>query len=322
MIGQMIESRSSFPVGVVLWLLTAAGLGAIALAAKSPHPALLALMALFLGLALLTAREPPFAAVLTEQGIEILHPEIHIPYDSLQGLHGIGRPSDPTKPAPTHYPIQVVHDAGVLYVPRKLNVASDDIYFFLYEHFPLEGSRGVDPVLEEYLHEQRQMFGPDRVFAYRAREHLGLEPRWTGAAVSGALMLGGAAWLIIALVWRFNDYLTWAIWGGILAFFGLVFLIAYLAAPRSGVRIKNWRRASLVISPPGLALVQGDIKGEMHWDELRQIQFRATAGGFATNSAATIAGIILKFEGASITIADIYDQPLRMIYERIKQYWK
>jgi len=101
-----------------------------------------------------------------------------------------------------------------------------------------------------------------------------------------------------------------------------LFFFAFLAGSRRGGRVKNWRKSSLVISPMGLALVQGDIKGEMRWDELRDVQYKSRPGSFSMDVNTAMPGVLLKFEGASITIADIYDQPLRIIYERIRRYWR
>ena len=59
-----------------------------------------------------------------------------------------------------------------------------------------------------------------------------------------------------------------------LAIFGGLFALLFwlIARQVSGANIKGWTKASLVISPLGLALVQGDMKGEMHWDELESLK--------------------------------------------------
>jgi hypothetical protein len=77
--------------------------------------------------------------------------------------------------------------------------------------------------------------------------------------------------------------------------------------------LRRWRDAGLVISPAGLALVQGNVRGEMRWAELKDLRYK-------TRTSA--AGIVLKFEGAEVGIINIYDRPLYLIYERIREYWR
>jgi hypothetical protein len=77
-----------------------------------------------------------------------------------------------------------------------------------------------------------------------------------------------------------------------------------------------------VISPVGLALTQGTTQGQMRWDELRGVHFRVIPKQFRLQHHDHLTGIILKFEGATLAIADIYDRPLHIIYQRIIDYWQ
>jgi hypothetical protein len=109
------------------------------------------------------------------------------------------------------------------------------------------------------------------------------------------------------------------------AFFGgLFWLVVWLQSVRMGLP-KNWQQAGLVVGPDGLALVQGDLTGELYWDEVRDLRLREKGGGFqpfhVTNSASH-AGINVKVEGATILIRDIFDQPLYAIHERMVRFWR
>jgi hypothetical protein len=116
-------------------------------------------------------------------------------------------------------------------------------------------------------------------------------------------------------------YEAWLGFGILLAFlFGL--FAAGLAVERRGQRIKNWRQSGLVISPAGLALIQGDMRGEMHWGELRKLDLRAKPRSFQLEAHTPRTGIQLVFEGATVVIADIFDRPLPVIFERIRAYWQ
>jgi hypothetical protein len=86
--------------------------------------------------------------------------------------------------------------------------------------------------------------------------------------------------------------------------------------------MRNWREASLVIGPLGLAVVQGDLKGEMRWGELRQLHMKAPRFAAYANRMKLGPGIRLVVEGATIVIADLYDRPLRVIHQRIMDYWR
>jgi hypothetical protein len=72
--------------------------------------------------------------------------------------------------------------------------------------------------------------------------------------------------------------------------------------------IRNWRNASLAISPEGLAMVQGEMKGELRWDEVQSVRAnKKPLGGFRLSSATPGPAIVLKVQGATIHIADIYE---------------
>src|SRR5262249_43685196 len=154
-------------------------------------------------------------------------------------------------------------------------------------------------------------------FAYRARAYLGLLRSYGMAmAISLAVLFCGIVWLTVGVSVRFKGWEPWAGFGGMFLGFGFLLFIAFVAGSRAANYVKNWRRASLVVSPVGLALVQGEIKGEMRWDELRDVQYRSRPRSFTLDARTNIPGVLLKFEGASITIADIYDQPMWIIYQR------
>jgi hypothetical protein len=120
-----------------------------------------------------------------------------------------------------------------------------------------------------------------------------------------------------------KEFFGWLPVGILLAAFGGIFsLVFWRLGTATRVRIKNWRKASLVISPVGLAMVQGDVQGELRWNEVQNVRLRGRAKGIHVTSETTMPGIVLSVEGAKILIADIYDRPLAAIYENILKYWR
>ena len=89
-------------------------------------------------------------------------------------------------------------------------------------------------------------------------------------------------------------------------------------------RIKDWRASSLVLTPVGLAMIQGDLTGELTWDQIRSVKLRLKPRRFQIIGDTTMGlqGIILNVEAAVILIADLYDRPIESIHERILGYWK
>jgi hypothetical protein len=324
MIGQTIESRPAFPWGAVLWVVLCGALVVVALALGSAHWAIAAVFPLLVGLCLGWTREPAFVAHFTESALEVREPRTaSIPYWRLEGLRAKDRPGDPAKAGPRAYPIVVYHGERALRIPASVNVPSDAIYRFLYAQFSPGGSREVNPWLKDYLAQQVATFGPNRVWSYRERHHRRSWPaQHYPRAVCHALLLSGLAWLGAGSLGE--DYLTWVlvgfmavVWGGLsCVLFGDGFDQEW------SHHRDTWRQACLVISPIGLALIQGDLKGELRWDELKDVCLITHPHGFALTLPGAWAGIVLKVEGAHIVIADLYDRPLPLIYERITQYWR
>lgn len=325
MIGETIQAPSRISWGAIIFLLLGAGLIALGLGRHNLHWALGSIPLLLISFCLWWFRPRGFVAHFTDDTLEVMEPRLSIPYDKLQGLQAKGRPADPAQKGPRSYPMQVFHEDGALMIPGGLNVHSDAVYYFLLERFPPGGSRAVNPALEKYLRQQEETFGPERVWAYRARRTLGRSfVSRRGLAVSLAVVAAGVLWAVIGgVLGKGNE--GWIAMGCVVALLaGLVALLFWLDAWQKGGqnRLKSWREASLVISPVGLALIQGDVQGQMRWDELRGVSLRGKPKNFRLHRDDNLTGIILRFEGAQLPIVDIYDRPLAVIYQRIRDYWQ
>jgi hypothetical protein len=321
MIGQIVRSHPRFPWVAWLFLLVAAGLIGLAVVAANPHPAIGALLPLFLGIVLWSGRERSMALEFAEQTIEVVEPPSTVRYDGIEGLRAPKRPRDPAKPGPRSYAIDVLHREGILRIPKYLDAASDDVFFFLHQHLTPCGARDLNPALADYLEQQINTFGADKVWSYRARAHFGSGASNAGV-VGGVFAVTGILWIIAPVFGRSYD--PWAVAGAAALVLGAVFLVVTTAAnPKAKPPgIKKWRESGLVISPSGLAMVQGDLKGELKWAELKDVRYQPGRPYFQLTGGSPLTGIVLVLEGAKIAIANIYDRPLRMIHERILQYWR
>jgi hypothetical protein len=321
MIGQRIESRPAPPVGAGLSAVATLLLIVWSVAVASAHPAVAAFLPLAIGTALLLTRSEPFAAELTVEGLEVGDPLQQIPYPAIEGLTVTGKPTRPRAP------LYVFHAAGVLAVPPRLNVPTNELFGFLVSRISESGSRDVPVPLLKYLNRQMETFGDAKVFSFRARPHPTPHPRKRAVAVCLAVAATGLAWVATGMIGD-NEYFPWAVAGGFLAFLFALFALGFGFEGRRS-QIKNWRQSGLVIGPAGLALIQGDMRGELLWRELRKVEFRHRPQSFRLEgighrweSQTPHRGIHLIVEGARIVIADIYDRPLPLIFDRIRSYWQ
>lgn len=180
----------------------------------------------------------------------------------------------------------------------------------------------MTPALTEYLRSNKESFGAERVWYYAARGQLGTAFRSRKATAFWlAALLAGATWVVAGF--SSDERRPWLVFGFVVIFAAVMMLLVVgLDAGNQRPPVKNWRRSGLVISPVGLAVVQGLEQGEMHWDELRGLRLRTGGRFFSSSAEGPTAGIELVLDGASFVLADVYDRPLPIILERIKHYWR
>lgn len=318
MIGQRVESRPGLPWAAVVFFVVGLSLAGAAVATGGTGFAIAAVVPLALGATLLAfGFEQSFAATFTEEGIAVDNALDVVPYTSLQNVWAGGRCPDPGDFRKRTCAIDVLHDHLWLHIPPRLNVPSHEVYAFLAGRVTVNGSRYVNPVLAEYLERQERYFGPANVWTFRAATRR--VPRTTRRSLRAfavGLIAGGAIW--IALGFSGVAGTEWGAWGILAALVGALLLAISFTEGWTGHQlVKNWRQASLVIGPQGMAMIQGDIQGEIHWPELLDIRFGTRRRSFVLTREQAMFGIILRVKGADIVIADLYDRPLYIIYDRI-----
>ncbi len=331
MIGQTIRGRRDVPIASIMFAGVGCGLLGLAFVDSSIHWAIGAVLPFCLAVPLLWPRYRPLAFTFTRTGVEVEEPPLTVEYDRIETIKAAKRPGNPDKDGPMHYPIAVVYDGGTLHLPPWLSVPSDEVFRFLLGTFPESGSRDVHPKLGHYLEEQIEEFGEELVHSFRARENLGAGRPGRELGVSLMLLVTGVAWFVIGMLLmskerkpRANHFEVWNAVGIIFTIFaGLFSLLFWLMRRRQTAPkgFKGWREASLVISPLGLALIQGDLQGEMRWGELKDVRYRKGTEGVYQPNQQGMRGITLHFAGAIVNIVDIYDAPLNLIYQQLLRYW-
>lgn len=321
MIGQTIESRPRLPLGAIFWLMVALLMDVLAVLQANVHIAVGSLFPWLLAIVFWRMRERSFTVRFTETGLEVREPPLEVRYAELQGLLAPRRPANPFKAGPRSYLIHIFHLGGVVRIPARLNFPSDEVFSFLYGRFSPSGSREMPSKLVDFLRQRERRFGPEQVWTYRSRVHMGRgnrHPRWKAFFL--ALALAAAAWLAWGIVQKAEG---WIIGGSVGMFLGGWFLLLlWLDGRRNFNGIRRGQQCGLVVAPDGLALVQGDLVGELRWDEVRDVKIGQSPAAFQFTISRPPSGIILKVEGAIIVIADVYDRPLALIHQNIRHYWQ
>jgi hypothetical protein len=293
----------------------------VSLATHQINWALVAILPALLGGLLLFVRERPFAAQVTETAIELSSPEVRIPYDSLRYILAPLAAVADKRRRPRQFPMVVGHTGGEVHIPARLNIPSGDVYAFLERRFPPTAFERINAAVDDWAKQQVDKFGLERVWCSVARNPLGKAKRPLARQLAAwAILLTGLAWLASCYARRTID-----IWMGLSVIACLVGMVMLLDASRrfsATQGIRGWKNASLIISPRGFALVQGDLQGELQWPEVLKIELVSRPGSFFWTTATAGPGIVVTVAGTRITIADIYNHPLPSIYDEMMKYWK
>ncbi len=121
-----------------------------------------------------------------------------------------------------------------------------------------------------------------------------------------------------------SELMLWIFAGGALFIMGLLCWIILASREKYGTTVKNaLQNSSLIVSPSGIALIQGDLKGLLRWDEVRKVTIRKKPRFLEVSSRNRRFGELqISISGAEINIPDIYDRPLPLIKKVIYRYWK
>jgi hypothetical protein len=328
MIGTEVTSR---PVGTGcvtgLFFTFAALAVAAAVYTGSPHWGVFAVLPLIIGITAILLRDPVVQFEITKEGLSFGLPEpLLVRFDEIEGLTTQGATTG------NSFAMQIYHHGGVVRIPAKLDVSSRELYLFLLEQMPdatSDGTAGVPHALRGFLSDQIEMFGREKVFVFRARRRAPVSSHDWHVAYSWAVVVAGIVWIILGavLVAKFDNPparddsgFAWVGCGIAALLIGILCVIGFSRASGSG-RVTDWQNSCLIVSPGGIALSQGPLKGKMRWDELRAIEHPAKPRFGISTAGGVTKGIGLLVEGAYLIIADYYDRPLAFIHQHLKDYW-
>ncbi len=318
MIGTTIEARS--PQSKLMYILLVLVALFLGLGLAFENAALLLLVIpLFLPVPFLYWLRPKAQHIhINEQGLQLEHPFVEIPWQHIHGVRRRNQKQNPNKNCTARYDLEIHHDDGILLIPRTAQPPVEKLYLGFMAMLSPSGSRAVPEMLQEHLAQWTNTFGEDKVFSFRPRPRLGngVDAALVAAAVS--LLVGIIlVWVLATNVPAFvkDKDLRVGLAGStvFIILFAILFLFRGLSRQNAGSqrKIKKWKNAGVVISPAGLAMTQGVLQGEMKWAEVLDVQFQKRLRD----------GIIIKVAGAQFQIFDNYDRPIFFIYRQIMKYW-
>lgn len=262
-----------------------------------PFPAAMAL-------ALWVSRSGTVRFLFTEEGVQAAG--LTLRYSEILGLYV---PDDAPKRG--NFAVHLLHDAGHLLIPESITPSSLELFDFL-DSQPL-GQKILPPVhsvFQNFLRQQMLLYGEKKIHVYSAASSLpGYRYLrfWTCFVI--ALLVTGISWTVLPSLVLGDRQSEWAVVGIVVTIVAIFFLAICAVARWSPRRpVKNWQRSCLIVTPSGLALIQGDLQGELRWEEVRDlIQRKGT--------------VILKVEGAQIVLHDVFRWPLGYIFQRMQKYY-
>ncbi len=270
--------------------------------------------------ALLFSRPANLNARMTDSGIEFEESDRTILYSDIQGLLLAGACQDPSGKLRSGS-VTIFHKNGSEVFPKSIQPDPETLYSQLLSLIDLPDGPPQSDTLKTFYSQQVAMFGSEQVWAFNPREFI--VPR----DVSGVMKIMWAALVVVGISWMIHsgsrpDLTYWLPLGiGLLIVSFIGFLACFARNSSASFGIPNWKQSGIVISPGGIAMVQGTHKGVLKWEELRNVHFgkqRFVSGHQIRN----IRAIQMQVAGAEIPVADIYDRPLAIIHEQIVGYWK
>ena len=198
--------------------------------------------------------------------------------------------------------VYIVTRRTVLELGGRIDVGRRELLRAVLDRIPRGGQMPEQSTLESFARAEREQFGDERVWTFRAVERC--RKRSGVAFVGWGLLIVGVVWVVAAVT---ADPL-WGVGAGMVAMFALLAGARALGVKsRQNVVGKHWRSSGLVISPTAVAMVQGDVKGKARWNEVRSVTYKRNQ-------------LVIEFAGAKIAIPDIYDRPIQQIVELIRLY--
>lgn len=318
-----------FPWGSAIWGCVATAFVVAGTIDDNQHLAIFALAPAMLALGLLFGRPRDFHGKLTETGLEVDKPKpLNISYSEIENLTISGRSIDPDLASNKRGALMITYNGGYLEIPAGLNIPTHKVYTAIFSLLPLNGIHQISSQFADHVRTETEMFGQDRVHTFSIRSILGWRCSTSRSrTVMVSLIFCGILW-IVAYAVAYNmgmkaGYEGWIGAGVLLIIIGSLFwfLLRLRQTSYTGPN-RLHKDAELVISPTGIAVKQGDIKGHLQWEELLNIRITGSTPSFQVIRNSFAGNIELIVAGTKIQIFDVYDRPTALIHKLIRRYWK
>lgn len=293
-------------IGFAASLLPLAGIGAIFCA---------------LGAGWWLAPQTRFAATFTEAGIQIDSHHQFLDYQDIVAVVGMPPPNKHAKGE--HYPLDICTEEIGQSWPSRLSVPSGAVEDFLLSNMTANSSMPEDDDLAQFYREQTGRFGALAVSVFQSR--IATRPLQRPWGFCGAFS-GMVVASIAVIIWGSSLRKEPIMMTGIVCLIvgSIVMLLFFMLIHyRGGVKLKQRDLTCLVVSPFGIGLRQGGLKGILRWDELKNLGLRKVNSAFQASSAASTARVLdLKLDGTIIPLLDVYDRSLEKIEILLSHNWQ
>ncbi|GEM_PF-3319522 len=315
LIGQTLRERRGFMFGAAIWTLLGMVLVCIAAIIANVHVALAAVGPVAVALMLVLLRRRPFVCHVELDGLVFDRLKLTLPLVAIEEVIAGGAKKEA---------FLICHADGFISVPSALSIPWQAFREYLKDNLqPQLFTPRLPARLQKYFDRNVALFGVGAMHVFWARDHLrpARPPGRTGLAVCMGLVVASVLWYTVGIN-QGRDFRPWLGAGagvGILSF--LIGLLFYLRAFPRTPRLKNWQRSALVLGPGGMALEQGELVGELRWEEVRKIANRTRGASFTLDSGGTQPCVRLDVTGASIMVLDVYHRPLFFIHDLIESLY-
>lgn len=308
---------AAWGVGILFVLLLAILPGLEYLRSATPSVLLLSLIPFSWFLVLLFFFPKDRSFFMTEKGIRDTASGKVVLFENVRQLMMGGRNQVPELGKLQRGNIFLADGNEELLIPRSGIENIVDLFTRIHRTVPITG-RGVEAApLARYAGEMKELFGTDKVFEYSSGRKANPIAAGTKALFCWAIatFLSG----IPVVAWSGGNNLSEGM--GITALFvgGITFVIAGIAM--AAHRTRRWTifRSEIVISPKGIALDHGPLRGVLRWDEIKHIGFL----GIPTKGTRPGRNILaINVAGATILVPDVFERPLSTVVERLLRYWR
>lgn len=313
MIGQTFEARPRFSIGSVIFLLIGVLFLTASMAQQNVNLAIFAILPITIAVNLWRVSRRRLVATLQNEHIELLEPQATIPYSDLKSV----------TLKQSKKPVLVVESTrGLYYIPHIIDVSLVNLYEFLVQRVPPQPPKQPHYGLQDYHAEQVATFGIDRVWIFNSiskGRRIIFQSGLKGLSVTHAMLLTGTLWCTLPWFFLDKEAVGW-LGGGItlLIFGGLFWLLLREHGSNSKAAPYKLRNSCLIISPLGIAMIQGDLQGQLRWDEIRRVTNKFKSGSFRISNANT--GLVLSIDGSQIVVMDIYDVSIDRIEDIIRRH--